>query len=153
MSRYVCHSCGAPAHVEPPVSRDAECEECGADLRACINCRHYDTAYHNDCRETEAEIVEDKRRRNFCEYFEFSEDPYASGAAQARRADDARDKLKSLFGEAGGTSTASEEARKRLENVFGPDKRARPDDRQKAARQELDRLFGNVEKGKDAEGD
>jgi hypothetical protein len=142
MSRYTCHRCGTPADVEPPVSRDAECEECGADLRCCMNCRHHAPGQHNSCAEPEAEMVEDKHRRNFCEYFEFSQAAWDSGSAQARRADDAREQLSSLFGDSGGTAKASESAREKLENLFGADKGASPDDRQKKARQELDRLFG-----------
>ena len=141
MSRYACHKCGTPADVEPPVSRDAECEECGSDLRCCMNCRHYAPGQHNSCAETEAEMVEDKHRRNFCEYFEFSEAGWDDGSRQARRADEAREKLEGLFGSSGGTAKASDEARYKLESLFGKDKKG-PDDRQKKARQELDRLFG-----------
>lgn len=94
---HVCHACGAPVTVDEPVSRDAECSACRTDLRSCINCRHYDPAYHNQCRETEAEIVVDKQRRNFCEYFSYSREPFASGAVQAKRASDARAKLDALF--------------------------------------------------------
>ena len=107
-----------------------------------MNCRHYAPGQHNACAETEAEMVEEKHRRNFCEYFEFTEAAWDSGATQARRADEAREKLAGLFGESGGTAKASDEARHKLENLFGKDKRTHPDDKQKKARKELDRLFG-----------
>jgi hypothetical protein len=79
-----------------PIPRDAECAGCGRDLRACVQCRHYDLAYHNACRETMAEPVADKQRRNFCEYFSFSLAPFGA-AAESDRAAEARRKLESLF--------------------------------------------------------
>ena len=36
-----CHKCGAPVNREK-VSRQDECEACGADLRVCLNCAFYD---------------------------------------------------------------------------------------------------------------
>jgi len=84
---------------EAPYPRDAECEKCGADLRACRNCRHHDPRASNECRETEAELVTEKNRRNFCEYFEFTERAYGAGAAGVGkdRAAEARAKLEALF--------------------------------------------------------
>jgi hypothetical protein len=64
-----CHACNTAASIPEPVPRDAECASCGADLRCCLNCRHHDVAYNNQCRETEADPVADKDRRNFCEFF------------------------------------------------------------------------------------
>jgi hypothetical protein len=83
--------------IDEPVSREAECDACGGDLRSCINCRHYDTAYHNSCRETEADVVVDKHRRNFCEFFSFTTAPHVAGAQASKRAADARAKLDALF--------------------------------------------------------
>jgi hypothetical protein len=71
-----CQLCGAAMTLGDPIGREATCESCQRDLRCCRQCRHYDTAYHNSCRETEADIVEDKERRNFCEYFSFSENAF-----------------------------------------------------------------------------
>lgn len=94
-----CQACAAPVTREAPYPRDAECEKCGADLRACRNCRHHDTRASNECRETEAELVSDKHRRNFCEYFEFTERALGVGAAGPGpdRAAEARAKLDALF--------------------------------------------------------
>jgi hypothetical protein len=97
MAELQCHGCGAAVTVGSPIPRDAECESCGRDLRCCTNCRHYDPAYHNACRETMAEPVEDKQRRNFCEYFSFNPEPFR-GAGRARdRSADARARLDDLF--------------------------------------------------------
>ena len=93
---YQCQSCGAVVTVHDPIPRDSECESCRHDLRCCKNCRHYDTAFNNSCRETEADPVVDKDRRNFCEFFAFNPAPFAA-AKQSNRAADARAKLDALF--------------------------------------------------------
>ena len=52
------------------------------------------------CRETEAEPVADKERRNFCEFFEGNPAPFAGGPgapATRTRADEARARLDALF--------------------------------------------------------
>ena len=100
-----------------PLPRDAECSGCGRDLRACIQCRHYDPAYHNACRETEADPVTDKERRNFCEFFSFNPAPFQrrTGGREA----EARARLEGLFG---GSSEAkgdpASDARRRLDALF-----------------------------------
>jgi len=92
-----CHFCSAPVTVSEPIPRDAECESCRHDLRCCINCCHYDTHYNNSCRETMADPVEDKDRRNFCEYFSFTRAAFRGAAPGKDRAADARAKLDALF--------------------------------------------------------
>jgi hypothetical protein len=112
----VCRHCGTPITIGEPIPRDAECGSCGKDIRACIQCRHYDLALNNACRETMADPVVEKERRNFCEYFSLSSDPFQAHASSSRQ-QDARAKLEGLFG--GKTkSGASEDARKRLEDLF-----------------------------------
>jgi len=44
-----------------------------------------------------ADPVEDKARRNFCEYFSFTREPFRAAAAGKDRAAEARSKLESLF--------------------------------------------------------
>lgn len=39
----------------------------------CINCRFYFKGAHYDCRENIDELVKDKDRPNFCEYFQLDE--------------------------------------------------------------------------------
>jgi hypothetical protein len=129
MPQIHCHRCGTAVEIDLPVPRSAECESCGRDLRCCMNCRHYDPAYNNACRETEADPVADKDRRNFCEYFDV--EPVSRGAGRGGdRAADARAKLDALFGgakPAGKTADAPGTAK---------------DDRARAAQEKLDRLFG-----------
>jgi hypothetical protein len=101
---YHCQSCGALVTVHDPIPRDSECESCRHDLRCCKNCRHYDTAFNNSCRETEADPVVDKDRRNFCEFFAFNPAPFAA-AKRSDRAADARAKLDALFKKKPGASS------------------------------------------------
>lgn len=112
-----CHQCGAEVRVDEPLARDAECESCGGDLRCCLNCRHYDTALNNSCRETQADPVVEKHRRNFCEFFSFTREPFVKSTSA--RADEARKKLEGLFrGAPGAGAAGSADARRKLEDLF-----------------------------------
>ena len=91
----VCQHCGEAVTLGEPIGREATCESCGRDLRACRQCRHFDPRYNNACRETMADPVEDKDRRNFCEYFSFTREPLK--AATKDRSAEARARLESLF--------------------------------------------------------
>jgi hypothetical protein len=119
MPSLVCHLCGAPLEVNEPVARDAECPSCRGDVRCCRNCRHYDERYNNSCRETEADPVPEKTRRNFCEFFSFSREPFAVSGAGAKREADARSKLDALFGGKPSPSRSSD-AKKKLDALFKP---------------------------------
>ena len=111
-----CHQCGANVRVDEPLARDAECESCGGDLRCCLNCRHYDTHFNNSCRENQADPVVDKNRRNFCEFFSFTREPFVK-AGSGREAE-ARKKLEGLFRGSSGTAGGSAEAKRKLEDLF-----------------------------------
>lgn len=111
----VCRHCGAPVTIAEPLPRDAECASCGRDLRACVQCRFYDPAYNNSCRETEAEPVVEKERRNFCEFFSFARGPTGKTESSQRQSE-ARARLDALFG--GGRPTEEGDARARLEALF-----------------------------------
>ena len=89
-------------------------------MHACVNCRHYDPRYHNSCRETEADPIEDRHRRNFCEYFDLSHEPWSASNAAVSRADDARARLKRLFGGATPAADPPKSAREKLEGLFKP---------------------------------
>jgi hypothetical protein len=113
-----CHQCGAEVEVHEPLARDAECPACRRDLRCCLNCRHYDTRYHNSCRETQAEPVEDKDRRNFCEFFAFSREPRRPAAATGTKQPDARARLDALFKGGKPTPEPPSNARGKLDALF-----------------------------------
>jgi len=112
-----CQFCGAPVTVGEPIPRDAECESCRHDLRCCRNCRHWDPRYNNECTETMADPVEDKTRRNFCEYFYFNRAPFAPATGAKSRESEARSKLAGLF-KAAPPADKQADARARLDALF-----------------------------------
>jgi len=132
MASFPCHSCGTPLSVDDPVPRDAECPACRTDVRCCLNCRHHDLSYNNECRETMADPVPEKQRRNFCEYFAPERGRRAIGAAPRSEAD-ARAKLEALFGGKGPKPQTGGGA---------PGATGAPSDRAGDARRKLDSLFG-----------
>lgn len=38
-------------------------------MHVCRNCKHYDRSAYNECREPSAEVVREKDRANFCDFF------------------------------------------------------------------------------------
>jgi len=114
-----CQFCGAPSTLSEPIPRDATCEQCQRDLRCCRQCRHYDPALNNSCRETEAEPVEDKQRRNFCEFFTPNPAPFRAASVDKGREAQARAKLESLFGgKAPPVADRTQDARAKLDALF-----------------------------------
>jgi hypothetical protein len=84
-----CHACNKKLSGDLKAGRKDACPFCGADLRCCLNCRFYDPAASKQCRETVTELVREKAKANFCDYFVFVENRTAgtdAGAAQARAA-------------------------------------------------------------------
>ncbi len=67
---FICRACGGETAIGEIVGRRDTCDGCGAYLRACIQCRHYDTSYSHDCREPQAEPVADKEKANFCDFYQ-----------------------------------------------------------------------------------
>ena len=129
MPRLECQKCGELVPLDEPIPRDSECASCRRDLRCCRNCRHYDAAYNNACRETMADPVEDKERRNFCEYFAFTRAAFVAAGKDSSRGSEARAKLESLFGGKGRVEGPADS---------GPSPGA---DRARDARAKLDALF------------
>ena len=87
-----CHACGAAIALEKIGARDI-CERCSAYLHACRQCDFYEPGAHNDCRESNAEIVADKEAGNFCDYFRVG----AARKPDKATGGDARDQLERLF--------------------------------------------------------
>jgi len=91
-----CFSCNAVIELatgERVGFRDS-CEKCDADLHVCLNCRHYDRAAYNQCREPNAEWVSDRERANRCDYFALGGPGGDSADAERARA---RSSLDDLF--------------------------------------------------------
>jgi len=72
------------------IGRRDICPSCGADLHCCLNCKFYDLSMSKQCREPNAELVKEKPKANFCDYFVFADARVAgasdSAGEQARRA-------------------------------------------------------------------
>ena len=66
----VCHACATANHFEDMVPRRSECERCHEALHSCLNCTFHDLSAYNECRETSAERVVDKKAGNFCDFFQ-----------------------------------------------------------------------------------
>jgi hypothetical protein len=64
-----CWKCDYEVEVKERVGFRDRCPRCDSPLHCCFNCKFYDPAYNNQCRETAAERVVDKDRFNFCDYF------------------------------------------------------------------------------------
>jgi hypothetical protein len=78
-----CFNCEAPLEVLLPVGRREECGKCRADVHVCKNCEFYDAKAYNECRESSADVVKEKDRSNFCDYFS----PGAKGSGEAKKQD------------------------------------------------------------------
>ena len=84
----LCYRCGKEI-PENNLGRQDTCASCGFDTRVCKNCRHYDRAANNECREEQASRQVEKEKGNFCEWFQ----PRVGGAAATGAP--AKDALKS----------------------------------------------------------
>ena len=87
MAHY-CHKCSQEISLSPGavVGRRAECDRCHADLHVCLNCKFYDKAAYNECKEPQADRVIDKDRSNFCDYFSFADNRKGAGVVSEKSA-------------------------------------------------------------------
>lgn len=93
-----CYRCGASLEaLSLPLSRRDLCPGCGGYLHVCRMCRHYDPGVPRQCREDDAEDVNDKELANFCDYFVVAAGAF--DAARRQQSDRARDALDALFGD------------------------------------------------------
>jgi len=89
-----CHHCGFDAAKDLKIGRQDMCPKCGTALHCCLNCRFYAESVHHQCREEQAEFVNDKSGANICDCFE----PGDSGAIKSdTQRELARKKLEDLF--------------------------------------------------------
>lgn len=65
-----CKKCSTVHNFEARLGFREECEKCGQDLHSCEHCDFYDTRAYNACREPSADVVKEKDRANYCEYFQ-----------------------------------------------------------------------------------
>ena len=85
-----CHKCRKELSIGPRVGRKDECPHCHADLACCLNCKFYDRSASKQCREPMAELVREKDKANYCDFFQFKETatgaPVKDGETSSRKA-------------------------------------------------------------------
>ena len=92
-----CARCGAPVGSVP--DHEDSCKSCGSDLHTCTNCRHFDSAALNECRQPVEIRVTAKAKKNECGFFEPKWlQEFASDVAPGGTKPDARD-AKTAFDE------------------------------------------------------
>ena len=90
-----CFQCGQEIAADKRILREDECPHCSSDLRTCRNCRFFDPAVSNQCREPQADWVAEKDKANFCEFFVFADG--TGPRAPARDASSGRERFNKLF--------------------------------------------------------
>jgi len=89
----VCFGCGEKFPFESVQFND-DCLKCSASLHCCRNCEFYDESYSNFCRESSADRVLDKEKKNFCEFFKGIESSRQGGKSPK---EDLRKAAEALF--------------------------------------------------------
>ncbi|OFZ29644.1 MAG: hypothetical protein A2622_10485 [Bdellovibrionales bacterium RIFCSPHIGHO2_01_FULL_40_29] len=89
--KVTCFHCKKTSTFESKIGFREECSHCRSDLHVCKNCEFYDPKVYNECRETAADIVRDKERSQFCDFFSphQNENSVTDKAAQLRAAAEA----------------------------------------------------------------
>lgn len=97
-----CFHCKKQVRVGAKPSRNETCPYCSSDLKVCLNCRFFNPQVTNQCSEPMAELVVNKKKANFCEYFQFAESTSRAvrSSAQKKIKKDPLKDLKRLFTEA-----------------------------------------------------
>lgn len=80
-----CFKCQAVLALIPNtnISRTEECPSCRADLHICKMCDLYDPKHYNECKESQADRITDKEKKNFCDYFKLTMRSQGKSAAQS----------------------------------------------------------------------
>lgn len=88
-----CFNCGTDLNFAFMPGRRDECSKCGSDVHSCRNCKHYDRAAYNECREPQADVVKEKDRANFCDHYT----PGSGGPEAGNREKDLLSAAEALF--------------------------------------------------------
>ena len=64
-----CFQCKKMTQSPGKIGFREECGHCRADLHVCKNCEFYDAKAYNECREPSADVVKEKEKSNFCDFF------------------------------------------------------------------------------------
>lgn len=81
-----CFHCKKINNYSDKVGFRDECLHCSSDLHVCKNCEFYDVKSYNECKENSADVVREKDRANYCDFF--------SPRKTAHTIDSEKDKLK-----------------------------------------------------------
>lgn len=92
----ICWKCKKEIDISQ-IHRTTECPLCRADLHCCKQCSFYSPGSHYDCKETVDDVVTDKEKSNFCDYFRVNANIAAGGDGKDKAAA-ARDAFNALFG-------------------------------------------------------
>lgn len=66
----ICFNCHKPNPFFGKIGRKDECFSCRCDLHSCQNCHFYDPKVYNSCTEPAADVIKDKDRSNFCDFYQ-----------------------------------------------------------------------------------
>lgn len=88
-----CFKCQTLLEFVDSIGFREECSKCMADVHVCKNCKFYDATAYNECREPVAEVVLEKERANFCEFFQ----PREEANAKSTEKDDLLKAAEALF--------------------------------------------------------
>ncbi|MCR5761213.1 MAG: hypothetical protein K6F82_04390 [Sphaerochaetaceae bacterium] len=83
-----CPYCGSQVSS---VYYSTTCPSCSKSLHTCKCCKFYSPYSHYGCRESVDELVQDKERPNFCDYFSLRED------SVGKQDEDQKKKAEDLF--------------------------------------------------------
>ncbi len=64
-----CWHCGK-ALTQLDYGRSDTCQTCGKDTRTCKGCHFYEESSARQCHENQADLVINKEKANFCDYFQ-----------------------------------------------------------------------------------
>jgi predicted RNA-binding Zn-ribbon protein involved in translation (DUF1610 family) len=96
----MCWKCGKITIIDRIVSFSEVCPNCGADIHCCKNCMFYEKGSHYDCHETIDELVKDKERANFCDYFKLQTNIDTDNSGKFfKKTEEAKKTFNSLFGD------------------------------------------------------
>lgn len=86
-----CFECKKMTQSPSKIGFREECSHCRADLHVCKNCEFFDLKAYNECREPSADVVREKEKSNFCDFFSArsSADAAVDKAAQLKAAAEA----------------------------------------------------------------
>jgi hypothetical protein len=80
-----CHQCHHELSLASSlVHRSDECPHCFADLHCCKMCQFYDSSCYNECRETQADRIVEKSKKNFCDFFTITQSHNKEGEVKVK---------------------------------------------------------------------